>query len=68
MLDLGTGTVPDVLPCTEFQRAADLDAFQDPPSRLTHWILDLPADVDSARLEQSCRKVIDHHDIHTILN
>ncbi|CAG8905552.1 unnamed protein product [Penicillium egyptiacum] len=63
LLDPGAGTVLDVLPCTDFQTCAILDAFQSPPSRLPHWIFDLPADVDFSRLEWSCRKLIDHHDI-----
>lgn len=63
LLDPGAGAVLDVLPCTDFQTCAILDAFQDPPSRLPHWIFDLPADVDFSRLEWSCRKLVDHHDI-----
>lgn len=63
LLDPGAGSVLDVLPCTDFQACAILDAFQDPPSRLPHWIFDLPADVDFSRLEWSCRKLVDHHDI-----
>ncbi|OQE09562.1 hypothetical protein PENVUL_c006G05047 [Penicillium vulpinum] len=63
LLDPGAGTVLDVLPCTDFQTCAILDAFQDPPSRLPHWIFDLPADVDFSRLEWSCRRLVDHHDI-----
>ncbi|KAJ5816716.1 AMP-dependent synthetase/ligase [Penicillium robsamsonii] len=63
LLDPGAGTVLDVLPCTDFQTCAILDAFQDPPSRLPHWIFDLPASVDFSRLEMSCRKLVDHHDI-----
>ncbi|KAJ5210468.1 AMP-dependent synthetase/ligase [Penicillium cf. griseofulvum] len=63
LLDPGAGTVIDVLPCTDFQTCAILDAFQDPPSRLPHWIFDLPADVDFSRLEWSCRKLVDHYDI-----
>ncbi|EKV04333.1 HC-toxin synthetase [Penicillium digitatum PHI26] len=62
-LDPRAGTVLDVLPCTDFQTCAILDAFQDPPSRLPHWIFDLPEDVNFARLEWSCRKLVDHHDI-----
>jgi aryl carrier-like protein len=57
------GTVLDVLPCTDFQTCAILDAFQDPPSRLPHWIFSLPADVDFSRLEWSCRKLVVHFDI-----
>ncbi|CAI7609080.1 unnamed protein product [Penicillium viridicatum] len=63
LLEPGAGSVLDVLPCTDFQACAILDAFQDPPSRLPHWIFDLPADVDFSRLEWSCRKLVDHHDI-----
>jgi Non-ribosomal peptide synthetase modules and related proteins len=63
LLDPGAGNVIDVLPCTDFQACAILDAFQDPPSRLPHWIFDLPADVDFSRLELSCRKLVDHYDI-----
>ncbi|KAJ5372305.1 AMP-dependent synthetase/ligase [Penicillium concentricum] len=63
LLDPGAGAVLDVLPCTDFQTCAILDAFQDPPSRLPHWIFDLPANVDFSRLEWSCRRLVDHHDI-----
>ncbi|KGO55086.1 AMP-dependent synthetase/ligase [Penicillium expansum] len=63
LLDPGAGTVIDVLPCTDFQTCAILDAFQDPPSRLPHWIFDLPADVDFSRLERSCHQLVDRHDI-----
>ncbi|KAJ5780658.1 AMP-dependent synthetase/ligase [Penicillium paradoxum] len=63
ILDPGAGTVVDVLPCTDFQICAILDAFQDPPSRLPHWIFDLPANVDFMRLEQSCRKLVNHYEI-----
>ncbi|OQE37215.1 hypothetical protein PENCOP_c010G01994 [Penicillium coprophilum] len=63
LLDPGAGTVLDVLPCTDFQTCAILDAFQDPPSRLPHWIFDLPPNVDFSRLEWSCRKLVDLYDI-----
>jgi aryl carrier-like protein len=63
LLDPRAGTILDVLPCTDFQTRAILDAFQDPPSRLPHWIFDLPADVDFSRLEWSCKKLVDHYDI-----
>ncbi|KAJ5673087.1 AMP-dependent synthetase/ligase [Penicillium longicatenatum] len=63
VLEPGAGNIHDVLPCTDFQRTAVKDALQDPPSRLPHWIFDLPIDVDFAHLEQSCRKLVDHYDI-----
>lgn len=62
-LDPGAGAILDVLPCTDFQTCAILDAFQNPPSRLPHWIFDLPGDVDFPRLERSCRKLVNHYEI-----
>jgi amino acid adenylation domain-containing protein len=66
-LDTNFGNVKDVIPATDFQERAILDALQDPPSRLPHWILDLPADVDFSRLERACEKLVEHFDIlHTV--
>jgi hypothetical protein len=68
LLDSDAGiTVKDVIPATDFQERAILDALQDPPSRLPHWILDLPADMDFLRLETACTKLVDYFDIlHTV--
>ena len=66
-LDADTGTVKDVLPCTDFQKCAVIDALQDPPGRLPVWILGLPHNVDFARLESACRTLVNHFDIlHTV--
>lgn len=67
LIDEEAGSVQDVLPCTDFQTCAILDALQDPPSRLPHWVFDLPAEVDFSRLESACQKLVAHFDIlHTV--
>ena len=63
ILEKGVGSVRDVIPMTAFQGQAILDALQDPPSRLPHWILDLPANVDFSRLRWACEKLVDHFGI-----
>lgn len=63
VIDNDNGTVADVMPATDFQSIAITQALQDPPSRYPHWILDLPADVDFARLEQSCIELVSLLDI-----
>ncbi|OJJ36076.1 hypothetical protein ASPWEDRAFT_60166 [Aspergillus wentii DTO 134E9] len=66
-LDEHAGTVKDVIPCTDFQKRAVIDALQDPPGRLPLWIFGLPQNVDFARLEWACRALVDHFDIlHTV--
>lgn len=62
-LDPVAGSVQDVIPCTDFQVCALLDAMQTPPSRLPHWIFNLPADVDFSRLESSIQTLVAHFDI-----
>ncbi|KAH8690320.1 putative nonribosomal peptide synthase [Talaromyces proteolyticus] len=57
------GVVEDVHPCTDFQKCAILDALQDPPGRLPHWIFTLPMDVDFDKLEQACKKLVNNYDI-----
>lgn len=67
LLDADTGTIKDVIPCTDFQKCAVIDALQDPPGRLPIWIFGLPHDVDFARLESACRALVTHFDIlHTV--
>ncbi|KAF7591575.1 hypothetical protein BBP40_001323 [Aspergillus hancockii] len=63
ILGPGSGTVRDVVPCTDFQQRAILDALQDPPGRLPHWIFDLPRDVDFSKLERACKRLVEHFDI-----
>lgn len=66
-LETDVGTVKDVIPTTDFQELAILDTLQEPPSRLPHWIFDLPADVDFPRLEKACTTLVEHFDIlHTV--
>jgi aryl carrier-like protein len=57
------GIVKDVIPCTDFQKCAVIDALQDPPGRLPIWIFGLPHNVDFARLEWACRALVNHFDI-----
>ncbi|RAL12432.1 putative nonribosomal peptide synthase [Aspergillus homomorphus CBS 101889] len=60
-------SVEDVLPCTDFQACAIRDALQDIPGRLPIWILDLPPDVDFARLQSACTALVRHFEIlHTV--
>lgn len=59
----GAQVIEDVLPATDFQQQAIQDALQDPPSRWPHWILDLPPDVDFQRLQNACRKLVQHFEI-----
>ncbi|KAK8085892.1 hypothetical protein PG997_007163 [Apiospora hydei] len=59
----GLQSVRDVLPATDFQEHSVKDALQDPPGRYPHWIFDLPVDVDFARLEQGCVRLVNHFDI-----
>ena len=60
-------TVKDVVPGTDFQKRAVLDALQDPPGRLPIWIFGLPHNVDFARLEWACRTLVSRFDIlHTV--
>ena len=56
-------TVKDVVPCTDFQKHAVLDALQDPPGRLPIWIFGLPHNIDFARLGWACRALVSHFDI-----
>ncbi|KAB8269059.1 hypothetical protein BDV30DRAFT_251720 [Aspergillus minisclerotigenes] len=58
-----TGIVKDVIPCTDFQKCAVIDALQDPPGRLPIWIFGLPHNVDFARLEWACKALVNHFDI-----
>lgn len=55
--------IQDVIPATDFQALSISENLQDPPGGYHHWILDLPADVDFARLEQACRDLANHFDI-----
>ncbi|KAE8364752.1 hypothetical protein BDV27DRAFT_157514 [Aspergillus caelatus] len=57
------GIVKDVIPCTDFQKRAVIDALQDPPGRLPIWIFGLPHNVDFARLEWACTALVHHFDI-----
>ncbi|KAL4954841.1 hypothetical protein BDW69DRAFT_183157 [Aspergillus filifer] len=66
-MDDNAGTVKDVLPATDFQKRAVLDALQDPPGRLPIWIFSLPRDVDFARLKWACTALVSHLEIlHTV--
>ncbi|KAH8821998.1 hypothetical protein F5884DRAFT_828155 [Xylogone sp. PMI_703] len=67
VIDGDIGSVIDVVPATDFQERAILDALQDPPSRYPHWIFDLPTGVDFSRLQRACESLVKHFDIlHTI--
>jgi aryl carrier-like protein len=63
VIDRDNGTVADVMPATDFQSLAVTQALQDPPSRYPHWILDLPADTDFAKLERACVELVSRLDI-----
>lgn len=62
-LDNNMGDIRDILPTTDFQELAISEALQTPPSRLPHLILDLPADINFARLESACESLITHYQI-----
>ena len=62
-LEANPGTVKDVVPCTDFQKRAVLDALQEPPGRLPIWMFGLPHNVDFARLEWACKTLVSHFDI-----
>ncbi|KAE8555139.1 hypothetical protein EYB25_003687 [Talaromyces marneffei] len=65
-LDSNMGGIRDILPTTDFQQLAISDALQSPPSRLPHLILELPEDVDFARLQDACESLIMNYEIlHT---
>ncbi|PPJ60555.1 hypothetical protein CBER1_10837 [Cercospora berteroae] len=55
--------IQDVLPASDFQALAAQEALQNPPGRLPHFILDLPQDVDVARLRWACKRLTEHFDI-----
>ncbi|GIZ45626.1 hypothetical protein CKM354_000878400 [Cercospora kikuchii] len=55
--------IQDVLPATDFQALAAREALQTPPGRLPHFLLDLPKDVDVARLRWACKRLTEHFDI-----
>lgn len=57
------GQVVDVLPTTDFQRAAVLNAFREPPTQWPHFILDFPGNTDLARLKWACSKLVEIFDI-----
>ncbi|KAJ4389992.1 hypothetical protein N0V93_007465 [Gnomoniopsis smithogilvyi] len=60
-------SIRNVVPATDFQALSATQALQDPPDRYVHWIFDLPADIDLARLEQACLQLVRHFDIlHTV--
>ncbi|KUM62352.1 hypothetical protein ACN42_g4754 [Penicillium freii] len=63
LLDGNAGIPKDVIPCTDFQKCAVIDALQDPAGRLPIWIFALPHNVDFARLEWACRALVNHFDI-----
>ncbi|KAK5993871.1 Nonribosomal peptide synthetase GRA1 [Cladobotryum mycophilum] len=63
VLETSLEAVQDTVPATDFQERSILDALQDPPGRYPHWIFDLPADVDFARLEESCYKLVDYFEV-----
>lgn len=55
--------IQDVIPATDFQALSVSENLQDPPGRYPHWIFDLPANVDFARLKQACTDLVNHFDI-----
>lgn len=55
--------IQDVIPTTDFQALSISENLQDPPGRYPHWIFDLPADVDFAKLKQACTNLVNHFDI-----
>lgn len=63
VIDRDNGTVADVMPATDFQSLAVTQALLDTPSRYPHWILDLPATTDFARLERACIELVGRLDI-----
>jgi amino acid adenylation domain-containing protein len=63
LVDIEAEDIQDVLPATDFQEIAVLEALQNPPGRLPHWILDLPKDVDFARLRWACKRLLEHFDV-----
>ncbi|KAL4908353.1 hypothetical protein BDW74DRAFT_175042 [Aspergillus multicolor] len=46
-----------------FQTCAIRDSLQDPPGRLPSWILELPSDVDFARLQSACTALVQRFEI-----
>ncbi|VUC30158.1 unnamed protein product [Clonostachys rosea] len=63
VLDSDIPDIQDIVPATDFQERAVLDAMQDPPGRYPHWIFDLPPDVDFMRMQEACYKLVKHYDI-----
>ena len=55
--------IQDVIPATNFQALSISENLRYPPGRYPHWIFDLPASVDFARLEQACKNLVNHFDI-----
>ncbi|KAF2207099.1 hypothetical protein CERZMDRAFT_102796 [Cercospora zeae-maydis SCOH1-5] len=55
--------IQDVMPATDFQSLAAREALEEPPGRLPHFILDLPANVDLARLRWACKRLTEHFGI-----
>ncbi|CAK1364357.1 unnamed protein product [Cercospora beticola] len=55
--------IQDVLPASDFQALAAREALQTPPGRLPHFLLDLPRDIDVARLRWACKRLTEHFGI-----
>ncbi|KAK4614117.1 Nonribosomal peptide synthase atnA [Fulvia fulva] len=55
--------IQDFLPATDFQDLAVREALQKLPGRLPHFIIDLPQNVDVARLRWACKRLVEHFEI-----
>ncbi|KAI9709702.1 MAG: NRPS [Bogoriella megaspora] len=66
-IDADPSTIEDVLPVTDFQTQAIEDALCDPPGRWPHWIVNLPFDVDFAKLTAACHQLIQELDVLRVI-